>query len=166
MRSGSGSSRSCSGQAPGGTLQAFYPALDLALLALLALWVRGLVRLVRAPLVTVGAVGAVRSTPSSPGPVRFVATRARWLGGRALRVYLDVLVPVVILFRAPDLFGAGWPVLVRIDVGLVLAGLVAIRLLDGAIRIVRHVQAGGMTGLRLGRPGIAGDGSIPLAIDR
>ena len=40
------------------------------------------------------------------------------------------------------MFGAGWPTLARIDIGLVLLVLVVIRLLDGAIRPGRRYAVG------------------------
>ena len=151
-----------------GTLQAFYPALDLVLLVLLALSIRGLVRLVRAPLAP-----NHRGAPLGPGPDRTCGSRhprlgrARRLAGLVFRVYLDVLVPVVILLRSPDLLGAGWPTLVRIDVGVALLVLVAIRLLDGAIRLARRYRlverlAGRLSHTSVGKAalGAVGDGSI------
>jgi len=109
------------GRAPGGTLDAFYPTIDLVLLVLLVRWSWSLVRL-------------GRETWRHETPSRSARGRVRRSLGFAFRAYLDVLVPVVILVRMPDLLGAGWPDLVRTDVGLVLAVVVALRLVDGGLR--------------------------------
>ena len=37
----------------------------------------------------------------------------------------------------PSFLGAGWPVLIRTDIGLVLAVVAALRVADGAIRAWR-----------------------------
>ena len=68
--------------------------------------------------------------------------------GLVVRVYLDVVVPAAILTQAPVVLGAGWGSLVRIDVGLVLAAVVLLRLADGGVRIARtapgaHADAAG-----------------------
>lgn len=115
------------GREPAGTLQAFYPAFDGIVLMLFAVLLLGLVRQVRA-----------RPTdPSVTWTERSKTARARLVGGHAWRLYLDVLVPLVILLRAPDFFGAPWLVLVRVDIGLVLFVFVLLRLADGAIRLGR-----------------------------
>ena len=92
--------------------------------------VRNLVRTIRAPIV--------------PTARRWRAIwPATWWGRATLvaRVYLDVFVPYVLLTQAPALFGASWLVLVRIDLGLVIAAIATLRLLDGAIRFGRTVRA-------------------------
>ncbi len=61
----------------------------------------------------------------------------RRIGGLALRGYLDVVVPVAIVLTVPGFLGAGWPVLIRTDIGLVLAVIAALRLADGAVRAWR-----------------------------
>ena len=59
------------------------------------------------------------------------------IGGVALRAYLDVVVPLAILLTMPTFLGAGWPVLIRTDIGLVLAVIATLRVADGAIRAWR-----------------------------
>lgn len=112
-------------EAPG-TLAMFYPVFDGLVVLIIGLLIWNLVRLARAPI-------APRSRP-------WPQTRR----GRLMlpvRLYLDVVVPVVILVEAPAFFGAGWAVLVRIDLGLVLAAIAVLRLLDGLIRLVRTMRA-------------------------
>jgi CubicO group peptidase (beta-lactamase class C family) len=115
-----------------GTLALFYPAFDLLALLVLATLSRNLIRLVQSSLVP----------RSRPWPTTW---RAR--GMLAVRLYLDLVVPSAILTRAPELLGAGWLVLVRTDLGLVLAVIALMRLLDGAVRGLRTVRA-----LRLSDP--------------
>ena len=57
------------------------------------------------------------------------------------RVYADAVVPVAILTQAPAVLGAGWWILIRIDLGLVLAAVAALRLLDGGVRLARTGRA-------------------------
>ena len=114
------------GHEPRGTLQLFYPAFDLAALALLGLLVVGLVRTVRRPV--------------APWPTwadRSPAGRLLLLGSVGLRAYLDVVVPIVLLVKVPELLGAPWTTLVRIDLGLVIAAIVVVRAADGVIRVAR-----------------------------
>lgn len=114
------------GHEPRGTLQLFYPAFDLAALALLGLFVVGLVRTVRRPV--------------APWPTwadRSPAGRLLLLGSVGLRAYLDVVVPIVLLVKVPELLGAPWTTLVRIDLGLVIAAIVVVRAADGVIRVAR-----------------------------
>ena len=113
-----------------GTQALFYPAFDLFVLLIVGVLVRNLVRTIRAPIV--------------PTARRWRAIwPATWWGRATLvaRVYLDVFVPYVLLTQAPALFGASWLVLVRIDLGLVIAAIATLRLLDGAIRFGRTVRA-------------------------
>ncbi|HEY4189926.1 MAG TPA: serine hydrolase domain-containing protein, partial [Candidatus Limnocylindrales bacterium] len=113
------------GQAPDGTLEGFYPIVDIAFAVLLGLMAWRLVVLVRSP----RAAG-----PSGP---RRWWSRPRRIGGLALRGYLDVVVPIAILVAMPGFFGAGWPALIRTDIGLVLALVAMLRVADGAIRAWR-----------------------------
>ena len=114
------------GQAPDGTLEGFYPIVDIALAAIIGLMGWRLVVLVRSPRI---AAGGER-------PRRWW-TRPRRIGGLAFRGYLDVVVPIAILVTMPAFLGAGWPVLIRTDIGLVLAVIAALRVADGAIRAWR-----------------------------
>lgn len=108
------------GRQPNGTLEHLYPVLDLALLVLLAFWVRGLVRLARS---------AWRRQPvTSPW-------RVRRIGALAIRSYLDVVIPVLLVLRVPDAFSAPWSAMIRTDVGVVILAFVILRLADGAIRV-------------------------------
>jgi CubicO group peptidase (beta-lactamase class C family) len=137
-------------QSPG-TLALFYPAFDLLVLVVVALTVRGLSRLIRAPIV--------------PRPALVAATwRDRAM--LAARVYFDIVVPLAILFEAPQVFGAGWDVLFRIDVGMVLAVVAGMRAADGIVRGARTIE-----GRRMARgaasPATVGDRSgIDLAAER
>ena len=65
-------------------------------------------------------------------PVPHRASRGEW---RRLALGLCVLVPVVLLTRVPEALGAGWPVLVRTDVGLVAMAIVSLRLAIGAAHL-------------------------------
>ena len=118
------------GREPNGTLQAFYPAFDLLVLALFAMLVGGLVRLIRRPM-----------EPSLGWVTRSPLGRARFVGSRAFLTYLDIIVPLVLLLKVPDVLGASWPVLLRVDLGVVVFGLIVARLLDGAIRSTRFIRA-------------------------
>lgn len=118
------------GYEPRGTLQLFYPAFDLAALTLLGLLVFGVVRTARR------SVG--------PGPAwagRPLQSRLRLVGSVGLRAYLDVIVPIVLLVETPELLGAPWTTLVRIDLGLVIAALIVVRAADGVVRIGRIAVA-------------------------
>ena len=127
------------GQAPDGTLEAFYPVFDLAVAALLGVLAVRLVRLGRSPL-----------GPATPPATRLGrARRAAMLG---LRGYLDAIVPLAILVAAPAWLGAGWPVLVRTDIGLVLAGIAALRAADGIVRSARWWRGRSLPGLAVGAP--------------
>ena len=108
----------------------FYPAFDIAALVLLGLLVIGVVRTARRP------VGPWPSWAhrSAPGRVRLV-------GSFGLRAYLDVVVPLVLLVKTPDLLGAPWTSLVRIDLGLVIAALIVVRVADGILRVARLTVA-------------------------
>jgi len=109
------------GREPAGTLEAFYPALDVALLILLAIQLRALAGLARSKRV---APAGRRSHPAAR------------IGAGALRVYLDVAVPVSILLVVPGWLGP-WPALIRTDIGVVLAAVAALRLTDGLLRVRR-----------------------------
>jgi len=111
------------GQAPDGTLEGFYPVVDVALTAVFGWMLLRVVRLARAP---------HRPTTAASGWRR--VRRAAALGFRG---YLDIVVPIAILAGAPNLLGAGWPALIRTDLGLVLAVLVGLRLADGLVRVGR-----------------------------
>ncbi len=82
----------------------------------------------RAPRVGSGSRRRCRRADGGPRPRR--------IGGLALRGYLDVVVPFAILVTMPGFLGAGWPVLIRTDIGLVLAVIAGLRVADGAIRVV------------------------------
>jgi hypothetical protein len=68
--------------------------------------------------------------------------RLRRLGGFAFHGYLDLLVPLFLLLRAPAAFGAPWPTLVRTDIGLVLAIFITLRLTGGALRLTGWWRTG------------------------
>ena len=114
------------GHEPRGTLQLFYPAFDLAALAMLGLLVFGVIRTARRP------VG-----PWVPWAGRSGRSRLLLVGSVGLRAYLDVVVPIVLLVKTPELLGAPWTTLVRIDLGLVIAALVVVRAADGVVRVAR-----------------------------
>jgi CubicO group peptidase (beta-lactamase class C family) len=118
------------GQAPDGTLEAFYPVFDAAVAVLVGLLAVRLVRLARAPL----AAGT--------GAVPVTRPRSAWRAATlAFRGYLDVVVPVAILLAAPGWLGAGWPVLLRTDIGIVLAAIAVLRAGDGVVRSARWWRA-------------------------
>jgi hypothetical protein len=118
------------GHEPRGTLQLFYPAFDLAALALLGFFVVGLVRTVRRP---IGPWPAWADRP--------MLGRLRLVGSLGFRAYLDVVVPIVLLVKTPELLGAPWTTLVRIDLGLVVVAIVAARVADGVVRVARLAVA-------------------------
>ena len=64
------------------------------------------------------------------------------MAGITFHGYLDLLVPLVLLLRAPDAFAAPWSVLVRTDIGLVLAVFIALRLTGGALRLTGWWRTG------------------------
>jgi CubicO group peptidase (beta-lactamase class C family) len=105
-----------------GTLEAFYPVFDIAVLALFAVMVRSLAR----------AVDAARRGHAESRP----AGRVRAIAMGILRLYLDWLVPLFILWRAPTFLAAPWWILVQIDLGLVLLVFALIRLATGVVRLV------------------------------
>ena len=45
-----------------------------------------------------------------------------------------MVVPAAIVLTMPGFLGAAWPVLIRTDIGLVLAVIAALRVADGAVR--------------------------------
>lgn len=109
-----------------GTQALFYPAFDLFVLLIVGILLRNLVRTARAPIV--------------PGSRPWPTTR-REVGWLIVRVYLDVLVPFMLFTQTPVALGAGWAVLVRIDLGEVAAALIVLRVADGLVRVVRTVRA-------------------------
>ena len=141
------------GREPPGTLAWFYPAFDVLVLIVVVLLARSLSRLVRAPVVARRALVA----PGLRGRTMLVA-----------RVYLDVVVPLAILVQAPVVFGAGWGVLWRIDIGMVVAAIAVMRAADGIIRAIRTVQGRrlarrAMTPAAGGRSGATSSGAAVAA---
>ena len=110
------------GLPPTGTLEGFYLVFDLAILALFAMMLRGLFR----------AGKAARDN----NPTEAHHGRAWTFGVGVLRLYLDLIVPLAILWRAPAILAAPWWILVRIDVGLVLLAFSILRLATGVVRVV------------------------------
>ncbi len=108
------------GRQSNGTLEHFYLILDLALLVLLALWARGLVRLARR---------AWRREPVSGG------WQVRRVGAIVIRSYLDIVIPVLLVVRVPEVFSAPWSAMVRTDVGLVIVVFLVLRATDGGLRL-------------------------------
>jgi CubicO group peptidase (beta-lactamase class C family) len=117
-----------------GTLEAFYPVFDLAVVALMAVMVRSFLR----------AVAAARRGTEQP----LQPSRARTIGVRILRLYLDWLVPLAILWRTPAFLAAPWWILVRLDVGLVLFLFALVRLATGVVRLVGWARLRRANGLQ------------------
>jgi CubicO group peptidase (beta-lactamase class C family) len=138
------------GHEPRGTLQLFYPAFDLAALTLLGLFAVGLVRTVRRPI-----------GPRPTWADRSRLSRLRLVGSLGFRAYLDVVVPIVLLVKMPDLLGAPWTTLVRIDFGLVIAAIVAVRVADGVVRVARLAVARRAVARSGARPTEPGPGTLP-----
>jgi hypothetical protein len=115
------------GREPNGTLEKFYVFVDIALIVALAMMLRGHLRL----------ADRVRSRQAPTAGGRF-----RRLAGITFHGYLDLLVPIVLLLRAPSALAAPWPVLVRTDIGLVLAVFIALRLTGGALRLTGWWRTG------------------------
>jgi CubicO group peptidase (beta-lactamase class C family) len=115
------------GREPNGTLEKFYVLIDVVLIVALVVMLRGHLRL----------AGRVRRREGATAGGRF-----RRLAGITFHGYLDLLVPVLLLLRAPSAFAASWPVLVRTDIGLVLAVFIALRLTGGALRLTGWWRAG------------------------
>jgi CubicO group peptidase (beta-lactamase class C family) len=111
---------------PSGTLERFYPIVDLVMVVILASLLASLAR-------AIGSARHSRGTARVADPGR--VARVRRAGGLLIRGYLDVLVPVVLLSRVPVALGAGWPVLVRTDLGLVAMAIVILRLAIGAAHL-------------------------------
>ena len=124
------------GRQPNGTLEHFYPVLDVVLLVLLAYWLRGLARLAR------------RTWAREPvaGP-----WRVRRIGALAIRSYLDVVIPILLLGRVPGVFSAPWSAMVRTDVGVVILVLVVLRLADGGLRVAGWWRRGDVGAVGLPR---------------
>jgi hypothetical protein len=117
------------GLAPIGTLEAFYPAFDIAVLLLFAVMARGLVRTARS---------VRRGDPEAAPQSR---TRTRRTALRIVRLYLDLFVPLAILWGTPAFLAAPWWVLVRTDLGLVLFAFALLRLTAGAIRLAGWLRS-------------------------
>jgi hypothetical protein len=103
------------GSAPAGLIEGFYLIFDVTALAVLALYLVILVRLLGS---------------RDPG----LAGRP-WYR-RLLTAWREVVVPLVILLRLPDVFGQPWPTLIRGDVGLVTALVSLLGLTTMAARAV------------------------------
>ncbi len=117
------------GRQADGTLEHMYPVIDAFLVILLVVMLRGhlaLARRVRRP-----------QPAAAHGPIRR-------LGTLAFHGYLDLIVPLLLLVRAPEAMSASWPVLVRTDVGLVIAVLIAIRLSGGGLRLAGWWRSRGL----------------------
>jgi CubicO group peptidase (beta-lactamase class C family) len=115
------------GREPNGTLEKLYVLVDVVLIVALVVILRGHLRL----------AGRVRRRERPMAGGRF-----RRLAGITFHGYLDLLVPAILLLRAPSAFAASWPVLVRTDIGLVLAIFIALRLIGGALRLTGWWRAG------------------------
>ncbi len=115
------------GREPDGTLEKFYVVVDVSLIVALVVMLRGQLRLADRL--------RRRQRPTARG-------RFRRLAGITLHGYLDLLMPIVLLVRAPDVLAAPWPVLVRTDIGLVLAIFIALRLTGGALRLAGWWRSG------------------------
>lgn len=109
------------GVEPIGTEAFLYPAFDLVAILVLA----GMAR---------GTLLAARPSLARPWTPR------RWLL-LVVRAYADVVVPMVILTRFPSLFGAGWDVMIRVDIDQVVAAIAVLRIADGVVRIAGWVRA-------------------------
>ena len=59
----------------------------------------------------------------------------RRIGALAIRSYLDVVIPVLLVVRVPDAFSAPWSAMIRTDVGVVILVFVILRLADGGLRV-------------------------------
>lgn len=140
------------GHQPRGTLEMFYPAFDIAALVLLGLLAIGVVRTARRP---------VGPWPSWVG--RPALSRVRLVGSVGLRAYLDVVVPLVLLVKTPDVLGAAWTSLVRIDLGLVVAALIAVRAADGILQIARLAVARHRLARSGAMPAEPMPGTLPVA---
>ena len=108
------------GRQADGTLERFYPIVDAVLLVILILMVRGHVRLAR----------RVRDRERSAA-----LGRIRRVGAMAFHGYLDLVVPLLLLVRVPTFLAAPWPVVIRTDIGLVVAILIVVRLSGGGLRL-------------------------------
>ena len=127
-------------EAPG-TIENLYPAVDGLFLVIVVVLVVGLMRLVRRTVATARGDLAI-ATPAS------VPSRTRRFLSLTIRGYLDVVIPLGVLFTVPTLLGAGWPVLIRTDLGVVFATIGLLRLADGVIRATGKAWT-----VRTARPG-------------
>jgi CubicO group peptidase (beta-lactamase class C family) len=109
------------GQAPTGTLTLFYPAFDLAALLLIAYTTWHFLTVVR------------RAHRGEPLVGRFIRSHRLAI---AVAIWLNLVVPVAILTRLPDLLAAPWWILVRLDIGLVAFVFAILRLATGAALVV------------------------------
>ena len=115
------------GREPNGTLEKFYVIVDVVLILMLIVMLRGHLRLARR-----------MRRRERPAPVSWL----RRLAGITFHGYLDLLVPILLLLRVPIAFAAPWSVLVRTDIGLVLAIFIGLRLTGGALRLTGWWRAG------------------------
>ena len=125
------------GRQPDGTLEHMYPVLDVFLIILLVVMLRGHVALARRV--------RRREAAAHHGWIRRLAT----IGFHG---YLDIIVPLLLLVRVPDAMSASWPVLVRTDIGVVIAVLIAIRLSGGGLRLAGWWRSRGRPGPSMSRP--------------
>ena len=84
-----------------------------------------------------------RERPAAHGRIRRLSTVA-------FHGYLDLVVPFLLLARVPTFFAAPWPVVVRTDVGLVVAILIAVRLSGGGFRLAGWWRTRGLPTPTLG----------------
>lgn len=106
------------GRQPGGTLVLLYPALIVLVALLLGYTLFRLVRTVRR---------ARRSEDMVP---TFLGRRSL---GILVALYLDLVLPIQILYWVPVFLGAPWTVLLRIDIGQVAFAFATLRLLTGVV---------------------------------
>ena len=116
------------GREPNGTLEKFYLLVDVALIVALVVMLRGHVRL--------AGPGA-----SSPGRRRPAVGSDAWRGSRSTAIS-TCSSRSSCCFEHPSAFAAPWPVLVRTDIGLVLAVFIALRLTGGALRLTGWWRTG------------------------
>jgi CubicO group peptidase (beta-lactamase class C family) len=118
------------GRPPAGTLVGLYSALDALIAVITVLQVRSLVRAVRALRTYRGTVEAApRESAGWRRLLRRLAAVRTW--------YLQLLVPVSILWEAPRLLDGPWLALVRTDIGLWLFVFALLQLALGALHLAR-----------------------------